>query len=627
MKERGRGERYKRVREGEKMQYQWVGEEERRGGKERKRKETRSGVEERMEGRRVWPTLGEGYMMKDRHKTGLDQYKRAYTEGRNEAKRRKRYVGRKRVLVSMNRPRKLSGRKKYKGMAMQQDHRMGWDRVEIQRRREYRKGMDRDSGGEEKKNRKEQVGRKRRRRKRERARNRYEYSKRRREEKAVMLEREEAIRNRKAGGNKGMKALWGRDTEREERVGGREEEGEGTQRTAMHKKVRKSRAELESKSEEGWRPSKAMEKSDADADQEQGGRKRVVGKVESEGRNYRYGEECGKYRQMYTKEVGKREEIRKHGEWRQQSKGKVRKRREVGKRTYIGEKRKGRKRNGAGYTSLGEEYGRRVREDGRREESEDRRVGRSRQERENGKKCKSTWWSRGYETLVQGTKMEICSYASEAEPLSQMVEDVEKQRRERGKKLDRVEADEEDKEDEEHEEDKEDEEHVAFLADGENDGIDLEDEREDEEEDEDQDEEEGGSTANVRRSSKRYARQGEEDLERRSTEGRGEVERKERAEEWIRKENRVNKMQESVSGVWLRKEKRKAWGSKQTVDNVGGVRDAGKTAAKREEQWFRMDGEMERAVSRSGWVSKGQEREGKRMERERKIRRRGLRSK
>lgn len=385
MKERGRIERYKRVREGEKRQYQWVGDDEMREvrvgydkevalteGKSKRSSRSRRGVKkesrvrERREGRRVWPTLTEGYVIKERHKTPAQQYKITYTDGREEPKIRKRYVGRKRVMAGMDRPRKLKGREDFEGMAMQQDHRTAWDMVERQRRREYRK----DIGGEKGEKREEQRVRKRRRRKCERARNIYEYSRRRRVEEEVMEEREEVIRKRKEGGHREPVGWWERRWEREERAIERHNEeyarkGSEVDREDLEK-VRREEGERKLRGEAGRMPTKEREERE---EVDQVGRKREAGKVGSEGRNYMYGEDSRKYRERYTTEVGKREGLIKKGEEGvgRQRKGKrrgsreVRNRRGRGKWTYGGGLRKSyvRKSKGLGYTGRGEGYGRR----------------------------------------------------------------------------------------------------------------------------------------------------------------------------------------------------------------------------------------------------------------------------
>lgn len=398
MKERGRIERYKRVREGEKRQYQWVGDDEMREvrvgkkevtqgkkegrssssgkglgvskkkGLERKtsgKKESR--VRDRREGRRVWPTLTEGYVRKERHKTPAQQYKITYTDGREEPKRRKRYVGRKRVMAGMDRPRKLKGREDFEGMAMQQDHRTAWDMVERQRRRGTRQEREerKDKGSSERKEgeslgKEPQRVRKRRRRKCERARNMYEYSRRRRVEEEVMEEREEVIRKRKEGGHREPVGWWERRWEREERA------GLGLLRE-KEEPVGGEDGERKLRGEAGRMPSKEREERE---EVDQVGRKREAGKVGSEGRNHMYGEDSRKYRERYTKVVGKREGERKKG-WEgvasEGEKGKrrgsreVRNRRGRGKETYGGGLRKSyvRKSKGWGYTGRGEGYGRR----------------------------------------------------------------------------------------------------------------------------------------------------------------------------------------------------------------------------------------------------------------------------
>jgi hypothetical protein len=411
MKERGRKERYKRVREGEKRQYQWVGDDEMREvrvGKESgmasngesgtneaslasngKRKDRRSSskrskrqgekkesrVRERREGRRVWPTLTEGYVRKERHKTPAQQYKITYTDGREEPKIRKRYVGRKRVMAGMDRPRKLKGREDFEGMAMQQDHRTAWDMVERQRRREYRKDISVEAK-EKGEKREEQRVRKRRRRKCERGRNRYEYSRRRRVEEEVMEEREEVIRKRKEGGHREPVGWWERRWEREERAIGRHKEeyerkGRKEDREELEK-VRREEGERKLRGEAGRMPGKEREERE---EVDQVGRKREAGKVGSEGRNYMYGEDSRKYRERYTTEVGKREGLRKKGskgvatqatqgrekEGKRRGSKEVRNRRGRGKGTYGGGLRKSyvRKSEGLGYTGRGEGYGRR----------------------------------------------------------------------------------------------------------------------------------------------------------------------------------------------------------------------------------------------------------------------------
>ena len=413
MKERGRGERYKRVREGEKRQYQWVGEDERRavrkdeglgstkskrqGKKEREKKGKRkkgqapSRVRERLEGRRVWPTLTEGYVRKERHKTPAQQYKITYTEGRKEKKIRKRYVGRKRVLAGIDRPRKLKGREDFEGMAMQQDHRTAWDRVERQRRREYRKDFS------EKEGRNPTRVRKRMRRKCERARNIYEYSRRRMVEKEVRVEREEGIRKRKEGGHREPTGWWERRWEREERAIDGTEAGEKRGKGG-------SKGGKGLKGEAGRMPTKEREERE---EVNQVGRKREAAKVGSEGRHYRYGEDCGKYRERYRKEVGKREKER---EGPRRDSMEVRNRRERGKWT-LGGSEKGkptirknavRKSTGVGYTGRGEGYGRRgeevraeSKEASKKAEKRARR-GKKRGERKKGvgRGEKKRWWER-----------------------------------------------------------------------------------------------------------------------------------------------------------------------------------------------------------------------------------------
>ena len=431
MKECGRRERYKRVREGEKRQYQWVGEEEMRevsGGYASNASTEEVGVaskvskaaspehkherrvRERREGRRVWPTLTDGYVRKERHKTPGQQYKRTYTDGREEPKIRKRYVGRKRVMAGMDRPRKLQGREDFEGMAMQQDHRTAWDMVERQRRRENRKGIVgrgvasnskgvASQASQASQEREEQRVRKRRRRKCERARNRYEYSRRRRVEEEVMEEREEVIRKRKEGGHREPVGWWDRRWEREERAAGLASHGGGSLAShvggslashvggslashvggslashggslashggslashggSLASHVGGSEAaseERELRGEAGRMPSKEREERE---EVDQVGRKREAGKVGSEGRNNIYGEDCRKYRERYTSEVGKREGLRKG---KRRGSSEVRNRRGRGKGTYGGGLRKSnvRKSKGLGYTGRGEGYGRR----------------------------------------------------------------------------------------------------------------------------------------------------------------------------------------------------------------------------------------------------------------------------
>lgn len=177
MKQRGRGERYQRVRQMEKRQYPRLGEEERRvsTGAQEDQGEPRR-VREWRSGSRLWPALGEGYLRKERHKTGQQQYGRVYAPGRNEAATTERSVGRKRVLGVLGRPRK---ERKHGGAdeeAVLQSGSRVWERVDRERIRSYRGQEGRRAPGQ-------RPGRrewKRRRRRRERARNLYEHSTRRR---------------------------------------------------------------------------------------------------------------------------------------------------------------------------------------------------------------------------------------------------------------------------------------------------------------------------------------------------------------------------------------------------------------------------------------------------------------
>lgn len=223
MKKRGRGERYVGVQEGEKRQYPGGGVEERRKrtGKGKREKKD-SMVMGRRKGSVVWPTLTEGYVMKERNKTGAKQYARTYALGRTEFQTTKRPVGRKRVMGVLGRPSK-------ERVTSQEDQQnlgcMVWDRVERQRKRAYweqkggrdphKRGASMGYGGEEREQRKtERRGWKRRRRRCERARNLYEYSTRRRVEEGS---REKwSYGGPKGEGSEGIEGKVGREARRYE---------------------------------------------------------------------------------------------------------------------------------------------------------------------------------------------------------------------------------------------------------------------------------------------------------------------------------------------------------------------------------------------------------------------------
>lgn len=376
---RGRGPRYSRVCQGEKRRYPGNGESERRqersehkrvgagsqsyeSGERRDASSSTGGrearVRDRLEGRVVWPSLTEGYVRKSRNKQARQQYERTYREGRPEPQTRKSYVGRKRVRASLERPRKYQKRVRFVGMGRQQDHRSAWERVDIQRSREYWKRRKNKEGiGTLEKTRSggltpgDRVS-KRSRRKSERARNLYEYSTRRRVEKEIIKEREEAIRKRKEGGDREPRK--GKDLKsrregytslasytravtsneekkrrvcKEEEVGAEEREGEcrrkrgyfgvyedvqsredfvGAASVVSEEKpgervVSEANPDMR-KGEVGRRPHKVREER---GKRKQGGKKREAAKVGAEGRQYTYGRDSAEYRGRYTEEVGK----------------------------------------------------------------------------------------------------------------------------------------------------------------------------------------------------------------------------------------------------------------------------------------------------------------------------------
>jgi hypothetical protein len=148
-------------------------------------------------GRLVWSTLGESDVIKERHYLPWKRYAEVYAEGTNEPRRRKRSVGRKVAMASAGRPIKWTKRHTLEGLALQQDHRSAWDRVDRQRIRRYWRSKygEGQRGGEFE----EYRAWKRRRRQCERARNLYEYSTMRRVVRGVSQEMTLGRRNKKEG--------------------------------------------------------------------------------------------------------------------------------------------------------------------------------------------------------------------------------------------------------------------------------------------------------------------------------------------------------------------------------------------------------------------------------------------